>query len=393
MWKNRLCYLLVLLGTGTFFVCFNGYLSLYVFVLSLVLPVVSLLLSLPGMLGVRTSLTTGRQETPNTPVKPGSNCARKGGAVPLQLAVWNATPFSSGRAKARLTVENTFTGQRQQESFTFTAGPRRQIFQHQLTSRTCGLVRCRLGALWVCDYLGLFKLPVGKPRELSAIFWPAIYPLELEVRENLIPDSEGERYSQKKPGDDPTELFALRDWREGDRLSRIHWKLSQKLERTLVKELGQPLSDHLLFLLDLNGDGLQADTLLDAFASLSNALSQGEHAHRVVWTQPDSGQLHLCEIAQTEDMLALCQSLLDGGSSKPLSLSDGETLPAGVSHVLYLCCKPQASLLSLLESHYPSAHLTVLQPAPAEDTPLPAQGERIVLEAGQIIQNLNGLIL
>ena len=65
MWKNRLCYLLVLLGTGTFFVCFNGYLSLYVFVLSLVLPVVSLLLSLPGMLGIRVSLTTGRQEDPN----------------------------------------------------------------------------------------------------------------------------------------------------------------------------------------------------------------------------------------------------------------------------------------------------------------------------------------
>ena len=74
MWKNRLCYLLVLLGTGTFFVCFNGYLSLYVFVLSLVLPVVSLLLSLPGMLGIRVSLTTGRQEDPNAPAKCSWRC-------------------------------------------------------------------------------------------------------------------------------------------------------------------------------------------------------------------------------------------------------------------------------------------------------------------------------
>ncbi len=391
MWKNRLCYLLVLLGTGTFFICFNGYLSLYVFVLSLVLPVISLLLSLPGMLGTRFSLTTGRQEDPDAPAKSSSHCARKGASIPLQLAVWNASPFSSGRARARLTVENTFTGQRQREGFAFTAGPQRQVFQHQLTSRTCGMVRCRLGSLRVCDYLGLFSLPVRKPQELSVSFWPAVHPLELEVRENLMPDSEGEQYSQKKPGDDPTELFALRDWQEGDRLSRIHWKLSQKLGRTLVKELGQPLSDHLLFLLDLNGDGLQADLLLDAFASLSNALTQKEHAHRVAWT--NRAGLCLFEITQPEDLLTLWQSVLDGGSSKPLDLQAGDSLPTGVSHVLYLCCKPQEPLLALLEDRYPSARLTVLQPAPAEDAPLSGQGERMVLKAGQITQSLNGLTL
>ena len=53
MWKSRLCYLFVLLGTTTFLICFDGYLSLYVFVLSLLLPVVSLVCSLPGMLCTR----------------------------------------------------------------------------------------------------------------------------------------------------------------------------------------------------------------------------------------------------------------------------------------------------------------------------------------------------
>ena len=257
MWKSRLCYLLVLLCTSVFFICYNGYISLYVFVLSLLFPVFAFLLSLPGILGLRVELLAGR-EGPGASLT-GTSCARKGEAIPLQLAVWNATPFSSGRVQARLTVVNTFTGQREEERFSFTAGPRRQVFQHQLSSRTCGRGGCPGDRLWACDYLGLFALPVRRPRGLSATFWPTVYPLELEVRESSIPDSEGERYSQKKPGDDPTELFALRDYREGDRLSRIHWKLSQKMGRTLVKELGLPLSDHLLFLLDLNGGGLEAD--------------------------------------------------------------------------------------------------------------------------------------
>ena len=59
MWKNRLIYLLVLLGTSVFFICFDGYLSLYVFVLSLALPFFSLLASLPGLLGIRAALTAG----------------------------------------------------------------------------------------------------------------------------------------------------------------------------------------------------------------------------------------------------------------------------------------------------------------------------------------------
>lgn len=59
MLKNRLCYGLLLLCTSAFFIFFNGYLSLYVFVLSLLFPVVAFLVSLPGMLGARLSLEIG----------------------------------------------------------------------------------------------------------------------------------------------------------------------------------------------------------------------------------------------------------------------------------------------------------------------------------------------
>ena len=62
MWKSRLCYLLVLLCTSVFFICYNGYISLYVFVLSLLFPVFAFLLSLPGILGLRVELLAGRED-------------------------------------------------------------------------------------------------------------------------------------------------------------------------------------------------------------------------------------------------------------------------------------------------------------------------------------------
>ena len=61
-------------------ICFDGYLSLYVFVLSLLLPVVSLACSLPGMLCTKVKLSTGKGS--HAPRR--RKYARKGESIPLQ---------------------------------------------------------------------------------------------------------------------------------------------------------------------------------------------------------------------------------------------------------------------------------------------------------------------
>ena len=396
MLKNRLCYVLLLLCTSVFFICYNGYLSLYVFALSLLFPVLAFFFSLPGMLGAR--VTLGYEDRGAGAVRG----ARKGEAVPLRIRVWNATPCISGRIRARLTVENTLTGQREEEHFTFTASSHPQVLEHQLSSPTCGQVVCRLDKLWVSDYLGIFSLPLGRRRrqEAAVFFWPSVAGVDLAVQEGNMPDAQGERYSQRKPGDDPTELFALREYREGDRLSRIHWKLSQKMGKPLVKELGLPIADHLFFLLDLNGTGVEADTLLDAFATLSHFLAERETAHRVGYWDTRGNRLRCLEISQPEDLLPVWREILSSQGLAPLPSLEGEALPAGVSHCLYLCCMPQPSLLGALRAQYPAARLSVLQAAESWTTAresrsdtLGGEAQLTVLRPGRIAENLNGFLL
>ena len=396
MLKNRLCYVLLLLCTSVFFICYNGYLSLYVFALSLLFPVLAFFFSLPGMLGAR--VTLGYEDRDAGAVRG----ARKGEAVPLRIRVWNATPCISGRIRARLTVENTLTSQREEEHFTFTASSHPQVLEHQLSSPTCGQVVCRLDKLWVSDYLGIFSLPLGRRRrqEAAVFFWPSVAGVDLAVQEGNMPDAQGERYSQRKPGDDPTELFALREYREGDRLSRIHWKLSQKMGKPLVKELGLPIADHLFFLLDLNGTGVEADTLLDAFATLSHFLAERETAHRVGYWDTRGNRLRCLEISQPEDLLPVWREILSSQGLAPLPSLEGEALPAGVSHCLYLCCMPQPSLLGALRAQYPAARLSVLQAAESWTTAregrsntLGGEAQLTVLRPGRIAENLNGFLL
>ena len=95
-----------------------------------------------------------------------------------------------------------------------------------------------------------------------------------------------------------------------------------------------------------------------------------------------------------EDLLPLWQEVLAAGSGSPLPLGQEGALPAGLSHVLYVCCQPQGPVLLALGDKYPSAQLTVLQGgSTSKEAPLPAGARRILLTPGQVAQNLNGLTL
>lgn len=382
MLRSRLYYLAILLSTGLFFICFNGYVSLYVFALSLALPLVSLAVSLPGMLTMRVRLLL-RQEEQGIFAH-----ARKGQSLPLRLEARTPWPLPCGQVKLRLDVENTLTGRKRYEKLILTVGGKPLVLEHSLTSSACGLVSCTLSKVRACDLLGLVALPVpmkGRERR-GAFFFPAVYAPVLGLQPAQSPDSEGERYSQAKPGDDLTELFGLRDYRPGDKLSRFHWKLSQKTGRALVKEPSFPLADCLLFLLDFNGQGPEADVLLDIFATLSSFLLQQGAAHRVGYREGQG--LALIELASPEDSRPALEAVLAAGGQAALPALRPEDLPHGVSHLLYLCCIPDARKVRQLRDLFPRARFTGFC---AGDGPMDPAFTAVA--PGKIVEALNGLIL
>lgn len=388
MLRNRVTYLILLIGVGVFFLCFNGYLSLYALRVALALPVASLLISLPGMLTLRARITAAAPR------------AQKGQPVTLRLAFSQGLPMASPRGRAILTVENTLTGQRQEERLSFSAARRPTVLTYRLASPACGQVVVSLAQARVCDYMGLFALPLRTPeasRRASVLFYPAARQPDLRV--DPAPQAageEGERYSQTRPGDDPAEIFAFREYREGDRLSRVHWKLSQRVGELQVKELGLPVNDQICFLLEPMGGGEGTDTLLDAFATLSGFLTGREIPHRVGFAPQGGEELSMLEVAAPEDAQpALDAVLLAGARDEPLPLPRPGQLPAGATHILYLCQFPQERMLSALAAQAPQARVTALW-AGGPDSPRPAlppgvQG--IALDSDGLEEELGGLQL
>lgn len=380
MLRSRLTYFIVLLGSLTFYFCFNGYISTYVLLAVLSLPLCSLLLALPGLLGLRAELSLP------------SHAAQKGTEFPVRLTIVNRLPLVSGQASAVLSVRNTLTGEEQSERIFFTAGPRPLRISHDLQSGSCGQVVCTLSKGRFYDYMGLFVLPFRLSKKSAVLFYPTVYKPALLTEQTVMPDSEGERYSKERPGSDPSELFDLREYREGDRIAQIHWKLSQKTGTTLVREFGLPLSDQLLFLLDVNGAGAEADALLDAFATLSAFLSERSVPHRVGF-RDRTGRFSLRELFEPEDSrLVLGEILMTGLRMEPL-LSEEDALPLGVAHSVYLCCTPEGDVLSLLRHQMPSARISILSAGPIKGSDLPDGCEVTDIGPGRLPDALNGFRL
>ena len=378
MLKNRLCYFIVLLCVTAFYICFNGYYSLYAFLACLAMPVLSLLLSLPAMLSVRLDL-----ESPEAP-------RNKGESFPVRLTARHRSPLPCGRAWAVVSAENLFTGDRCRERLEFTPSRQPLAVEYQASSDMCGPLSFRLSRAWACDLLGLVSLPV-RLREgglCQTLVLPNVYRPAMALEAEAAPEGDGQRYSLQRPGGDPTELFSLREYQPGDRVSRVDWKLSQKTGAVLVREGSLPVSDRVLLLAGFDGEGLEADACMDALATLDHFLTAWETGHLVCF--PRGSGLEALEVLEPSDAPAAMRAVL-ALAERRQPPPDFESLPGGAAHVLYLCAQPDAGVLGALRDKFPDARLTVLRCR--SGGPLPQDAEARRIRPGRIAQDLEGLIL
>lgn len=289
MGKNWLLYLLALAGTVVFHIYYFGWFSWFLLVLALVLPWFSLLVSLLAMLRVRLHL-----DTP-------ADCLRGEPAYVTLRATNGFLPMP--RCRFRLTVRSVMTGG--------TVSLKQQTPGHDswyvpLDTAHCGVLRCSVGKGRVYDYLGLFCLPVRAGEEAELRIRPA--PVPPEKLPNLSQFLTRRR--QPKPGGGFSEEHELRDYRPGDHLRDMHWKLSVKTDRLIVREAQEPIRGLTLLTLDLAGSAAEVDSVLEQLLWLSQWLLEHDTEHQVLWIDPADCQMAMVCVQSTDDLQDLMTRLL-----------------------------------------------------------------------------------
>lgn len=172
---------------------------------------------------------------------------------PLELALSvtrSRGPFAGGLLRARVSCGNVMFRQTVTDVFEIKASGRTGCLAVGVPTKLCGKRRFRCESLELYDLFGLCCLKLPLLPERSVMVYPAEVSLELELQE---PGESGWEYTQDtagRRGDDPSELFDMRDYQAGDDVRSIHWKLSAKTSSLLVRSFCDTVRYDTLVLVD-----------------------------------------------------------------------------------------------------------------------------------------------
>lgn len=133
-----------------------------------------------------------------------------------------------------------------------------------------GLVTLRTESVSVYDYLHIFSYQIPFVSEVSVPVLPIVN--STRTLPEIVPNDGIEEFEETAPaGVVSTDIKEIREYRPGDRLQRIHWKLSAKLDDLFVKEMANTSALSIVILPELDKEYLNdtVATLLSCIRQLS----------------------------------------------------------------------------------------------------------------------------
>lgn len=226
---RRLLYLAVLALCGVFYIAYGQWLAYLIFVAVLALPWFSLLISLPALFRFRASPA-------------GPTALEMGGEGELWLL--GSCPFPMPPFRGKLRLRRMLTGQN-------------WYYQDKedLLTDHCGGITVTAEDLRICDYLGLFSFPVRSRERKTILIRPR--PVSVVLRQDL--QRHIARSWKPKFGGGYAENHELRLYRPGDNLNQVHWKLSAKTGKLILREPMEPQRGLVLLTMNLRGTPEELD--------------------------------------------------------------------------------------------------------------------------------------
>ena len=241
--------------------------------------------------------------------------AQKGEKIPVEVYVENQSRLPVSDICITIGYENKYGKYRE-----------RTVLEESIEGRTqkklnidaysdySGRVNFFVHRVQIWDYLRLF---CRKPKVRSEVYVNVLpdvneIPVRVTARTLNFP-VEGDDYEKNRSGDDPSEIFQIREFREGDRISKVHWKMSARMGGLMTKEYSMPRGCKILFLLDSSRmlpEPVKMDRFLEMAVSVCFALLEAECLHYVAWYDQNAGRVLRHSIQKEEDIYEMLDIFL-----------------------------------------------------------------------------------
>lgn len=308
MIQNKIRYLVLLATIGLLSILYNEYHMGIIFLTIIGLPFLMFALLSYVYGQVRVELLSA------------VHVAGKGDTIPISVQISNSSFFPVTGIQLTISYSNSFSGKKHKKDFMVSADAKTKTsVTINLMSEHAGNLIISLSKVRIYDYLKLFSLRRRPAGELKIAVLPVFHEImEDELLNRSRMQVESDYYSTVKSGDDPSEVFLIREYREGDRPTRIHWKLSMKQGQLMIKEFSDPLNCSMLIFANLcvpmDEDILvYMDALMECALSLSYSFLLKGQIHYFSWYDIRHGCCRRVRIVNEKDLFEAVDGLLQTG--------------------------------------------------------------------------------
>ena len=276
---NKIIYGILMLIAFWFLLVYPGYLPVILFLFFTIWPLVLWALSI--YMNANIEMDCRAEE----------NLCHKDQGVELKIFVKNKCFMPVTKGELAVSYEYPNHCQNGREKIYIWAHSRSEkSFPVKIQTPYAGKLNIHVERLVLYDYFRLFKRKKRIDYSKTVTVYPALNKLNLVVEQKRYVNTlDSETYSDAIHGDDPSEIFGIREYIPGDKIQRIHWKLSSRTDELVIKEFSQPVTYPTIILIDLEpcGHGMEriktVDGLLETVFSLSYSMLLEEYPHYLSW--------------------------------------------------------------------------------------------------------------
>ncbi len=302
MLKTKIIYFFIIIGSFLFTILYSDYFPLAIFITVLLLPIV--LNIIIRIINKNISLD----------IQSNNVLENKDEEISIKIFIKNNSIFPALNGELKLSYYNKFSNNKEIEYINFPINSKeRESITFKIKSKYCGKLIIEAESLKIYDYLTISSVKKKLNKSKEIIILPNIYNLSFFNKVLDVNSLDGENFSKDKSGDDPSEVFNIREYVEGDKIQRIHWKLSSKINNIMIKEYSQPISSSSIIIVEFCEDKNNINIIqgiIETAISLSYMLLSYNYIHYICWYDKSKDYFYKVIINSEEDILGVACELL-----------------------------------------------------------------------------------
>ena len=322
--KNRIGYLVLMACLAVLAFLFSNRFLLFLLIMMVMLAALMAALSRvdAGNMLVDLEIVSGTQE---------------GKDLKLKVKMYSRFPLYAARSILMgVDIENTmFCSTERKYYFMYLSGKSREV-ELTIPAQRCGEVKIQCAEILLQDLLKLFRRKIRPFETVQTIVYPRAVNVHVEMSRATIGAPREEGRMQNRKGNDPSEMFDIREYVPGDDIRSVHWKLSSKTENLILREASDPSHYNMVILPDLGRKAGISENAMDTESqeipveeintAVAFGTAIGEQLLRLgcafCMAVPGKNGLQLCEVRDRRDL----QRMLMLWMSSPIPEYSGHAL-------------------------------------------------------------------